>query len=139
VRAADAVQTASVSHRPAIRVRIVLQEGVALGPGKADLLGAIAELGSIAAAGRSMGMSYQRAWSLVDELNRYFREPVVEVSRGGVARGGARLTPVGREVLASYRAIEKKSAKCCGAEIERLRRLTPQDASRGSDPLGSAS
>jgi molybdate transport system regulatory protein len=52
------------------------------------LLGANAELGSIAAAGRSMGMSYQRAWSLVDELNRYFRAPLVEVSRGGAGRGG---------------------------------------------------
>jgi molybdate transport system regulatory protein len=116
-----------VSRRPAIRVRIVLQEGVALGPGKADLLGAIAELGSIAAAGRSMGMSYQRAWSLVDELNRYFREPVVEVSRGGAGRGGARLTTVGREVLATYRTIEQKSAKHCAPEVERLRRLASQE------------
>lgn len=127
MRAAGAVQTTSVSRRPVIRVRIVLQEGVALGPGKADLLGAIAELGSIAAAGRSMGMSYQRAWSLVDELNRYFREPLVETSRGGAGRGGARLTTVGHEVLATYRAIEQKSAKHCGPEVERLRRLTPQD------------
>lgn len=118
-----------MSRRPAIRVRIVLHEGVALGPGKADLLAGIAELGSIAAAGRSMGMSYQRAWSLVDEMNRYFREPLVEVSRGGVSRGGARLTTVGREVLTTYRAIEAKSAKVCAPEVERLRRLTPQEGS----------
>ena len=115
--------------RPVIRIRVVLHEGAALGPGKADLLGAIAELGSIAAAGRSMGMSYQRAWSLVDELNRYFRAPLVEVSRGGAGRGGARLTPVGREVLTTYRTIEQKSAKHCGPEVEHLRRLAPHDAS----------
>jgi molybdate transport system regulatory protein len=114
-----------VSRRPVIRIRVVLHEGAALGPGKADLLGAIAEHGSIAAAGRSMGMSYQRAWSLVDELNHSFRAPVVEVSRGGATRGGAWLTPVGREVVAAYRTIEEKSAKHCAAEVERLRRLAP--------------
>lgn len=109
-------------RRPVIRIRVVLDDGVALGPGKADLLAAIAELGSIAAAGRSMGMSYQRAWSLVDELNHYFREPVVEVSRGGAARGGARLTPLGQDVLATYRTIQKKAAAHCAAELDRLRR-----------------
>ena len=118
-----------MNRRPVIRIRVVLREGVALGPGKADLLAAIAEHGSIAAAGRSMGMSYQRAWSLVDELNRYFRSPLVEVSRGGAGRGGARLTTVGREVLATYRMIEQKSAKHCGPAVERLRRLAPPEAS----------
>ncbi len=112
---------------PVIRIRIVLRDGVALGPGKADLLAAIAELGSIAAAGRSMGMSYQRAWSLVDELNRYFSGPLVEVSRGGAGRGGAHLTTLGRDILATYRTVEKKAAQHCGAEVEKLRRLPPPD------------
>ena len=75
-----------------------------------------------------MGMSYQRAWSLVDELNRYFRSPLVEVSRGGAARGGARLTATGREVLETYRAVEQKAARTCRAEVEKLRRLGPQEA-----------
>lgn len=123
-----------MSRRQALRVRIVLDEGVVLGPGKADLLAAIAELGSIAAAGRSMGMSYQRAWSLVDELNHYFREPVVEVSRGGALRGGAQLTPLGRDVLATYRTIEAKAAKHCAAELDRLRRNLVADGPRGDVP-----
>ena len=116
-----------MSPRPVIRIRIVLREGLALGPGKADLLAAIGEHGSIAAAGRSMGMSYQRAWSLVDELNRCFRSPVVEVSRGGAAHGGARLTTVGREVLSTYRSVEEKAARHCETEVERFRRLAPPE------------
>lgn len=123
-----------MSRRPIIRIRVVLHEGAALGPGKADLLAAIAEHGSIAAAGRSMGMSYQRAWSLVDELNRYFRSPVVEATRGGAGRGGAHLTSVGREVLATYRSIEQKATKYCGAEVERLRRLAPPEGPDISAP-----
>ncbi len=113
-----------MKFQPTIRVRIVFDEGVAFGPGKADLLAAIAENGSIAAAGRTMGMSYQRAWSLVDELNRCFRAPLVETSRGGAARGGAELTRTGREVLAAYRTVERKAAKHCHGEIEKLSDLT---------------
>jgi molybdate transport system regulatory protein len=120
-----------VSDRPVLWIRVLLRDGVALGPGKAALLTAIDERGSIAAAGRSMGMSYQRAWSLVDELNRCFRSPLVEASRGGAARGGARLTAAGREVLAAYRAVELKATRTCRAEVERLRRLAPQEASPG--------
>lgn len=114
------------SRRPVIRIRVVLDDGVALGPGKADLLSAIEANGSIAAAARSMGMSYQRAWSLVDELNHIFRAPLVEVSRGGADRGGAQLTALGRDVLATYRAVEQKAAATCAAEVEKLRRLQPQ-------------
>ena len=120
--------------RPVVRMRIVLREGVAIGPGKADLLAAIEEHGSIAAAGRSMGMSYQRAWSLVDELNHSFRSPLVVASRGGSDRGGAALTVVGRQVLAAYRAIERTAAKHCQPELEKMVELTLK---RGSQKLGS--
>ncbi|MBD5634411.1 MAG: LysR family transcriptional regulator [Candidatus Eremiobacteraeota bacterium] len=115
---------------PSVRMRIVLREGRAMGPGKADILGAIDELGSIAAAGRSMGMSYQRAWSLVNELNHIFRKPLVAVSRGGSERGGARLTATGREVLTAYRTIERVAAEHCRPELEKLLRLA---AEKGSD------
>lgn len=127
------VDTSTVNCRPVIRMRIVLRKGVVLGPGKADLLAAIAEHGSIAAAGRSMDMSYQRAWSLVDELNGYFRSPLVEVSRGGAGRGGARLTAVGREVLETYRTIEHKAAKQCRTEVESLQQLVSQEDADISD------
>ena len=75
------------------------------GPGKADLLQAIAEEGSISAAGRRMGMSYKRAWSLVEEMNDAFAEPLVLSARGGAHGGGAQLTATGQAVLAEYRAL----------------------------------
>lgn len=75
------------------------------GPGKADLLQAISEEGSISAAGRRMGMSYKRAWSLVEEMNDAFAEPLVLSARGGAHGGGAQLTATGQAVLAEYRAL----------------------------------
>jgi molybdate transport system regulatory protein len=112
---------------PSVRMRIVLREGRAMGPGKADLLAAIDRHGSIAAAGRSMGMSYQRAWSLVNELNHIFRKPVVAVSRGGSERGGAALTVTGREVLTAYRTIERVAAEHCRPELEKLQKLSAEE------------
>jgi molybdate transport system regulatory protein len=116
-----------MSVKPVVRMRILLGQGVTVGPGKADLLAAIDQHGSIAAAGRSMGMSYQRAWSLVDELNRSFKSPLVTVSRGGAGRGGAQLTPTGRKVLAAYRAIERATAKHCRPQLDEMLRLAAQE------------
>jgi molybdate transport system regulatory protein len=95
---------------PRLRFRLLLGRDVAIGPGKADLLAALAETGSISAAARSMGMSYKKAWYLLDTMNRCFREPLIEAAKGGRGRGGAHLTPMGEQVLALYRAIEQKAA-----------------------------
>jgi molybdate transport system regulatory protein len=105
---------------PTVRIRIVFGRGIAIGPGKADLLAAIDEHGSIAAAGRMMGMSYQRAWSLVDDLNGAFREPLVSSSRGGASRGGATLTDFGRTMLERYRSIESRAASLCESELAEI-------------------
>lgn len=94
---------------PRFRFRLLLGQSIAIGPGKADLLAAIAETGSISAAGRSMGMSYKKAWYLIDTMNKCFRTPLIETSKGGTAHGGATLTPLGRDVLRRYRAIEAKA------------------------------
>lgn len=88
-----------------------------LGPGKADLLERIGQTGSIAAAGRSMSMSYKRAWMLVETMNAAFREPLVESSRGGAKGGGARLTEAGAEVLSNYRKLEEIMAEAGAARI----------------------
>jgi molybdate transport system regulatory protein len=96
---------ASRNHSPEVRVRVLANSSVAMGPGKADLLDAIADTGSISAAARAMGMSYRRAWLLVDTMNSCFRSPLVTTSKGGVEGGGAMLTPIGRKVLAEYRAL----------------------------------
>lgn len=94
-----------------------------MGPGKAELLELIEATGSISAAGRAMGMSYKRAWQLVDTMNAMFRAPLVVSSRGGAQGGGAVLTQDGRIVLAQYRALEEK-ARAAGAEnIETLQSM----------------
>lgn len=106
-----------------IRLRVVLAPGVFLGPGKGDLLEHIAATGSISAAGRRMGMSYKRAWMLVETLNGYFNSPLVSAATGGKAGGGAQLTPLGRRVLAHYRAMTAASATACAKDIAALRKL----------------
>ena len=95
-----------------VRLRINLAPGIALGPGKADLLEGIRETGSIAAAGRRMRMSYKRAWQLVEELNSLFDSPLVAASKGGSGGGGASLTRAGIDVLVRYRRMH---AACCAA------------------------
>ena len=86
-----------------------------MGPGKADLLEAIAETGSISAAARQMRMSYRRAWILVDTMNTCFKKPLVDTSKGGADGGGARLTPLGTNVLARYRALAVTADKTFGS------------------------
>src|SRR5579864_7918189 len=105
------------------RIRILLGSSIAIGPGKAALLEAIGETGSIAAAGRRMGMSYRRAWLLTKTMNACFREPLIDAAKGGVGGGGARLTPMGREVLALYRAMEDHAATAVIPDMAKLRGL----------------
>lgn len=100
-----------------LRYRLVIGGTIAIGPGKADLLAALAESGSIAGAARAMGMSYKKAWYLLDTMNHAFREPVIEAAKGGRARGGATLTPMGDRVLALYRRLETKAAASVADEI----------------------
>ncbi len=105
-----------------LRLRVIFDPDVVLGPGKADLLEGIRETGSISAAGRRMKMSYKRAWDLVDALNRYFDQPAVFTSKGGSGGGGASLTPWGEELLGLYRRIEARSAEAVADEVAQLRR-----------------
>ena len=98
------------SLRP--RIRIVDDEGtIVLGPGKADLLDAIARTGSIRAAASELDMSYMRAWTLVKTMNAAFRSPLVEKERGGAAQGGAQLTASGEKVLQLYRKMVQNAAR----------------------------
>lgn len=105
------------------RIRILLGSSIAIGPGKAALLEAIDETGSIAAAGRRMGMSYRRAWVLVKTMNACFREPLVEAAKGGIGGGGARLTATGERVLALYRTMEDHAATAVLGDMAQLRPL----------------
>lgn len=92
---------------PRIKLRLEYDAPLVLGPGKAQLLRLIGQLGSISAAGRRMGMSYKRAWSLVEEMNAAFAAPLVDSSRGGAGGGGAAVTPTGQAVLRHFDALER--------------------------------
>ena len=106
---------------PRLRIRIVFGDAEMMGPGKAELLERIDRCGSIAAAGREMGMSYKRAWEIVGRLNRMFRQPVIESTRGGPGGGGAVLTQAGREVLALYRSFEDRAATAGADQLAALK------------------
>ena len=105
------------------RFRILRGGDIALGPGKAELLALIGQTGSINKAAKRMDMSYMRAWSLVQTMNRCFRQPLVLVSRGGEGGGGAELTETGGKVAALYRQMEQASLRATAAHWKQLRRL----------------
>lgn len=106
-----------------LSLRIDLPQG-RIGPGKIRLLEAIDREGSISAAGRALGMSYRRAWDLVNELNRLAGTPVVEASTGGYRGGGALLTDAGRNLVADYRAIERAAQRAAEPRLAALLRRT---------------
>lgn len=93
----------------AAKFRIYFGDEIAIGPGKASLLEAIRESGSISSAARQLGMSYKRAWNLADTMNRCFRQPLIETATGGGGGGGARLTSFGEAVLARFRSMEART------------------------------
>lgn len=110
-----------------VQLRAMLGEEIALGPGKADLLQAIQNTGSISAAGRAMGMSYRRAWLLVDAMNRCFTGPLVDTAKGGSHGGGARLTPLGEQVLQLYRQMQDAVRVTADPHFQQLAQLLRND------------
>ena len=105
------------------RMRIRQADAVAIGPGKIDLLEAVREHGSISAAARSLGMSYRRAWLLINELNKTLKTPATSSETGGTAGGGCVLTPVGEKIVRLYRDIEMEAAAACAPKISALTKL----------------
>ena len=101
-----------------LRLRLLFGPEIAIGPGKAALLQAIQETGSISAAARHMNMSYRRAWLLVDTMNRCFREPLVEAATGGKGGGGAQVTQFGATVLTKYQMMEKTAITAANTHID---------------------
>jgi molybdate transport system regulatory protein len=105
------------------RLRVLLGDDIAVGPGKVDLLEAVDATGSISAAARALGMSYRRAWLLIDTMNRCFSRPVVETVAGGVRGGGAQLTASGHRVVLHYRRAQRVAATSAAADIAAILRL----------------
>lgn len=104
-------------------VRILLGSASSIGPGKARLLEAVAEHGSISAAARSMDMSYRRAWLLINSMNQHCAQPLVVTAAGGQKGGGAQLTPFGAEIVRRYRQMEAKAAECLQDDLEDFARF----------------
>lgn len=118
-------------HRVApAKLRIEFGSEIAMGPGKAALLEAIAETGSIAAAAKRFGMSYRRAWLLVDTMNRCFREPVVAAGTGGSGGGGAVVTAFGLDVVSRYRELESAARAALEAPVASFAELLAQAPSK---------
>jgi molybdate transport system regulatory protein len=113
-----------------LRIRLAAGGELVMGPGRADLLELIQTTGSIAAAGREMGMSYKRAWALVETMNGLFRAPVVEAMKGGAGGGGARLTETGLQVLNAYRGLEAAAARAGAAFLTELSAALPVSPQR---------
>ncbi len=114
------------SGRPAVwqvlpRWRVTRGAEIALGPGKAGLLEAIARTGSISGAAADQGMSYRRAWTLVAEMNGCFARPLVSTS--AQRRRGALLTDDGRLALRLYRRLESRAVAATRDEAKALQRL----------------
>ncbi|MBX3637204.1 MAG: LysR family transcriptional regulator [Rubrivivax sp.] len=120
------LQTSPLDRRTRFRVQV--KHAVAIGPGKADVLQGIAETGAIAEAGRRLGMSYQRVWSLVRAMNQDFVAPLVMAQRGGSAGGGASLTETGQQVLRAYRAVERDAERAVARRLPALLALIRPEA-----------
>ncbi len=111
-----------------LKISIVFESGARIGPGKAALLESIRNTGSISAAARAMGMSYKRAWLLLDSMNQAFTKPVVKAAPGGAGGGGALLTPFGAELLERYQRIYERAAATAGDDVAALSRHARPDA-----------
>ena len=112
----------SPNTRARIKVQIYLDDEIAMGPGKRELLDLIEAHGSISAAGRAMGVSYRRAWMLVDTMNRCFREPLVIAGKGGSKGGGAELTSLGKSIQQRFRTLEAALQRSASGDFTYLRR-----------------
>lgn len=111
-----------------LKIRISNGSTIAMGPGKADLLEAIDQCGSISAAAKKMKMSYKRAWDLADIINKSFKEPLIVSSPGGKHGGGAKLTEFGRFILINYRNLVAKTYTSADAELNNiLSNLNPSE------------
>jgi molybdate transport system regulatory protein len=108
-----------------LTLRILAGRAPAMGPGKAELIERIAASGSISAAARAMGMSYRRAWQLVEALNKDYRERVVATAAGGARGGGAQVTSFGLRLVAEFRSMEEKASAAIASDLRRFQRYIP--------------
>jgi molybdate transport system regulatory protein len=111
---------------PHLSIRLDLANGGRIGPGKIALLEAIRTEGSISEAARHLGMSYRRAWKLVDQINETLREPAVTTATGGHHGGGTVLTQTGERVIELYHTIEQLTSTSARQEFREIAKLVRQ-------------
>jgi len=122
-----------MSRYPGLTLRVMGAGSPAIGPGKAALVEHIEKSGSISSAARTMGMSYRRAWQLVEALNESFAEPVVVTAIGGKRGGGAKVTAFGQELVRRFRAMENKASAAIASDLQQLtRQLKKRPPARGN-------
>jgi len=117
-----------MARYPGLTLRVLTADSPAMGPGRARLIANIDATGSISAAAREMGMSYRRAWQLVEAINASFSRPVVITAVGGKRGGGAAVTPFGREILAHYQRMEEKASAAIARDLREFSRLLRKPA-----------
>lgn len=109
-----------MARYPGLTLRVLGRDHPAMGPGRAALVSHIEKTGSISAAARAMGMSYRRAWQLVEALNKSFNQPVVLTAVGGRRGGGASVTAFGRQLVRDYRRMEEKASSAIAVDLRRF-------------------
>src|SRR4051812_43374851 len=115
-----------MARYPGLTLRVLGRRAAALGPGKAELIERIGETGSISAAARAMGMSYRRAWQLVEAMNRDFASPLVSTATGGKRGGGAMVSELGRDALQRFRKMELKASRAIARDTSAFGQLLRQ-------------
>ena len=109
------------------RMRVANSEAIAIGPGKIELLQSVQQHQSISAAAKALGMSYRRAWLLIDEMNRTLKQPVVATETGGANGGGTVVTEFGQRLISLYQSIEARAYEACRADIRQLLAMVARD------------
>ena len=118
-----------MARYPGLTLRVLAADMPAMGPGKARLIALIDATGSISAAARKMGMSYRRAWQLVEAINGSFNRPVVVTAVGGRRGGGAAVTAFGREIVGRYQKMEEKASAAIARDLQQFSRRLRKPAS----------
>lgn len=121
-----------------VRIRVDFDTGASIGPGKVALLEQISARGSLSQAARVLGLSYRRAWLLLDDINRSFAEPAVVTATGGRHGGGARLTAFGQELITRYRELEKAAEMQAARKLARVAAATTTQRAGLKRPLPGA-
>lgn len=99
------------------RIRVDFTAGCSIGPGKVALLEGIGRTGSLRQSARDLGMSYRRAWLLLDQVNQSFDTPASTATVGGSGGGGAELTSFGEDLIRRYRDLERAIQSLSGRRL----------------------